>query len=201
MRGKTKRARPKARGLVAVPDADEILGATLDAQKPRPRKKAGARAATQVPEVPAPPLPVAGETGGHSESLAPLDPCETPAERQAEGGEKTAPDGIECPACGCQEIPVETEKPFPGGKRRVRVCRHCGREIRTLERDKEDLDEEERRARSGGRKKWGGGAMGLVCNRCHGTDFDVRDTDRLPGKIRRYRICKTCGHEKTTYEQ
>jgi rubredoxin len=45
------------------------------------------------------------------------------------------------------------------------------------------------------------GKLGIVCPRCGGRHWRVRDTDPLNGKIRRYRICRGCGHHKTTFER
>jgi len=41
--------------------------------------------------------------------------------------------GLECPDCGCRDLPIKTGTYADGGARRVRVCRYCGYEIETLE--------------------------------------------------------------------
>jgi rubredoxin len=45
------------------------------------------------------------------------------------------------------------------------------------------------------------GTAGIVCPKCGCRHWRVRDTDPLNGKIRRYRICRGCGHHKTTFER
>jgi len=52
-----------------------------------------------------------------------------------------AQDGIRCPRCGCADLrgydgrPWRTVKtlPIPGAIRRYRICRNCGRRVRTRE--------------------------------------------------------------------
>lgn len=42
--------------------------------------------------------------------------------------------GICCPNCGCCDLEVIDSRPAPGGlRRRRRVCRYCGKVIRTVE--------------------------------------------------------------------
>ena len=43
--------------------------------------------------------------------------------------------GIICPKCGCRDWRVMDSVALPNGNiRRYRVCRHCGKRIRTIER-------------------------------------------------------------------
>lgn len=43
--------------------------------------------------------------------------------------------GIECPRCGCKDVPVQRTVRQPMGKTlRYRKCRHCGRSFATIER-------------------------------------------------------------------
>ena len=42
---------------------------------------------------------------------------------------------------------------------------------------------------------------GIACPKCGCRHWRVRDTDRLDGAIRRYRVCRHCGHHKTTFER
>lgn len=44
------------------------------------------------------------------------------------------PDGIECPACGCADLRVYYTRKTPKRIVRVRICNHCERRIRTVER-------------------------------------------------------------------
>jgi len=42
--------------------------------------------------------------------------------------------GICCPACGCCDLEVIDSRPAAGGlRRRRRICRYCGKTIRTVE--------------------------------------------------------------------
>jgi transcriptional regulator NrdR family protein len=42
---------------------------------------------------------------------------------------------------------------------------------------------------------------GIRCARCHCPDLRVDKTVRLPiGRVRRYRVCRHCGHRQTTLE-
>jgi hypothetical protein len=41
--------------------------------------------------------------------------------------------GISCPKCGCRDLRASYRKPFNGGYRRVRICRHCGHRVLTFE--------------------------------------------------------------------
>jgi hypothetical protein len=50
------------------------------------------------------------------------------------GDASDAPAGIACPKCGCRHLRVVTTDPLDGEIRRYRMCRHCGRRIRTFER-------------------------------------------------------------------
>ncbi|HUX16268.1 MAG TPA: hypothetical protein VMW52_07325 [Phycisphaerae bacterium] len=43
-------------------------------------------------------------------------------------------------------------------------------------------------------------AGGLECPKCGCRHLYVRDTDRLAGRVRRYRVCRHCGHVVTTEE-
>jgi hypothetical protein len=47
--------------------------------------------------------------------------------------------------------------------------------------------------------------LGLKCPRCHCVAISdgkcVRDTDRIPDAIRRYRVCRNCGRVWTTIER
>jgi transcriptional regulator NrdR family protein len=45
-----------------------------------------------------------------------------------------SPAGIVCPGCGCADFRRCYTRQIPGGTRRVRECRHCGRRIVTVER-------------------------------------------------------------------
>jgi len=57
------------------------------------------------------------------------------------GPEKSGRKGIACPKCGCRDFrddqgrPWQTIKtvPIPGAVRRYKICRHCGRRVRTKE--------------------------------------------------------------------
>jgi DNA-directed RNA polymerase subunit RPC12/RpoP len=42
--------------------------------------------------------------------------------------------GLDCPACGSYLNRVETTRPIIGWIRRYRVCIHCGKRFRTIER-------------------------------------------------------------------
>jgi len=42
---------------------------------------------------------------------------------------------------------------------------------------------------------------GIACPKCGCRDLRVQDTDPLDGMIRRYRVCRHCGHHKTTFER
>ena len=42
--------------------------------------------------------------------------------------------GLACPACGCCDWRVRNTERLAGQIRRYRVCRHCGRVRRTVER-------------------------------------------------------------------
>lgn len=53
--------------------------------------------------------------------------------QMAAGASATA-DGVRCPACGCGHSRVAYTYDVDGGRRRKRLCRHCGREFVTLER-------------------------------------------------------------------
>ncbi len=41
--------------------------------------------------------------------------------------------GLSCPDCGCRHLVVETTRRFFKGVTRYRVCRNCGRRVRTTE--------------------------------------------------------------------
>ncbi|NIP26657.1 MAG: hypothetical protein GWN94_19800 [Phycisphaerae bacterium] len=49
--------------------------------------------------------------------------------------------GLKCPKCGCADFRTEdgrpwktvTTVPIPGAVRRYKICRHCGKRIRTKE--------------------------------------------------------------------
>lgn len=49
-----------------------------------------------------------------------------------------------------------------------------------------------------------GTGLGIRCPKCHCPQFsdgrNVRNTIRIEGAIRRYRVCRTCGHIWTTHE-
>ena len=51
----------------------------------------------------------------------------------------------------------------------------------------------------------GARAKGLKCPRCHCPQFrdgtNVRNTLRVEGAVRRYRVCRNCGTHWTTLEQ
>ncbi|MBL4698182.1 MAG: hypothetical protein JKX70_05045 [Phycisphaerales bacterium] len=42
--------------------------------------------------------------------------------------------GLACPTCGCEHLPVLYTRHRLGSVRRVRQCRSCGRRIKTTER-------------------------------------------------------------------
>ena len=44
------------------------------------------------------------------------------------------PCGIVCSKCGCQHFFVVYTRPIPGGIRRSRQCRNCGKRVITTER-------------------------------------------------------------------
>lgn len=51
-------------------------------------------------------------------------------------GPKPVVKGIQCSRCGCAHFPVQyTRKRGFGRIVRVRVCRHCGRRITTVEKE------------------------------------------------------------------
>lgn len=49
--------------------------------------------------------------------------------------------GLKCPICGCNDFRTEDGRPFdtvktvniPGAIRRYKICRHCGKRVRTKE--------------------------------------------------------------------
>ena len=41
--------------------------------------------------------------------------------------------GIACPDCGCRHLIVDATRKFFGGVTRYRICRNCGRRVRTRE--------------------------------------------------------------------
>lgn len=42
--------------------------------------------------------------------------------------------GLRCPACGCGHFETEKTVDIPGRRRRrYKICRHCGRRVRTVE--------------------------------------------------------------------
>ena len=49
--------------------------------------------------------------------------------------------GLKCPRCGCSDFRAEDGRPFdcvktvniPGAIRRYKICRHCGKRVRTKE--------------------------------------------------------------------
>jgi len=43
--------------------------------------------------------------------------------------------------------------------------------------------------------------VGIACPNCGCRHWRVSDTDPLSGKIRRYRVCRHCGHRKITFER
>ncbi len=46
------------------------------------------------------------------------------------------------------------------------------------------------------------GEGGIVCPKCGCRHFwRVRDTDKIPGGVRRYRECRACGHRIMTTEK
>ena len=47
----------------------------------------------------------------------------------------------------------------------------------------------------------GKGIGGIVCPKCGCADWRVRNTQQTVGAIRRYRVCRNCGHIKTTSEK
>jgi hypothetical protein len=48
--------------------------------------------------------------------------------------------GIECAKCGCKHHEILETREIPGGKRRRRVCRHCGYRWNTYEYPAPPLD-------------------------------------------------------------
>lgn len=43
---------------------------------------------------------------------------------------------------------------------------------------------------------------GIACPKCGSLHlWKIRDTDKLPGAVRRYRKCRNCGHVKKTTER
>lgn len=42
--------------------------------------------------------------------------------------------GLACPDCGCKDFRAANTVRIAGGIRRYKVCRHCGRRIRTREK-------------------------------------------------------------------
>jgi hypothetical protein len=48
--------------------------------------------------------------------------------------EQLPPPGLVCRKCGCREFFVVYTRKAPGGIRRSRQCRHCGRRVITTER-------------------------------------------------------------------
>jgi hypothetical protein len=55
---------------------------------------------------------------------------DTSHDRRGEGGDR----GLECPKCGCRHLPVLYTRRRLERILRVRVCRCCGRRLRTIER-------------------------------------------------------------------
>lgn len=43
------------------------------------------------------------------------------------------PDGLKCPDCGCRDLITPNVIRIPGAIRRYRVCRNCGKHVRTRE--------------------------------------------------------------------
>ncbi|HOK96389.1 MAG TPA: hypothetical protein PK052_06780 [Anaerohalosphaeraceae bacterium] len=43
--------------------------------------------------------------------------------------------GLRCPSCGCTHFYTIDSRPIVGNRiRRRRICRNCGRQVRTIER-------------------------------------------------------------------
>lgn len=43
--------------------------------------------------------------------------------------------GIECPRCGCRHLPALFSRRKGRLMIRLRVCRHCGKRVRTVEKE------------------------------------------------------------------
>jgi hypothetical protein len=52
---------------------------------------------------------------------------------ETRASEAAAAGGIRCPHCGCGHSAVARTWDIGGGRRRKRVCRHCGRDFPTTE--------------------------------------------------------------------
>ena len=62
-------------------------------------------------------------------TLSTREPVATAATATLPAGQR----GLECRACGCRHFEVLYTRPRPGGIRRVRQCRHCGKRLMTRE--------------------------------------------------------------------
>lgn len=47
-------------------------------------------------------------------------------------------DGIACPACGCRHLPVNHTRRMKNRIIRYRQCRHCGKNLTTVEKIREE---------------------------------------------------------------
>lgn len=51
----------------------------------------------------------------------------------AEAREERSDKGLQCPRCHCRHFEVWRTVPRPGGIRRERICRNCGKKVMTFE--------------------------------------------------------------------
>jgi len=73
-----------------------------------------------------------GEDEGGDEEPKPPRRRRTLAEAAAESADPSA--GVRCPKCQCGHSSVADTWDITGGRRRKRICRHCGHEFPTTER-------------------------------------------------------------------
>jgi len=56
-------------------------------------------------------------------------------------------DGLKCPVCGCSDLRTPNVINIPGAIRRYKICRYCGKRVRTKEvievRKNEDTEKTE----------------------------------------------------------
>ena len=98
---------------------------------------------------------------------------------------KDAAPVLECHKCGCRHLEFVDARKYGQLLIRDLECRNCGARVT----DRVELAQGEE------------GTLGIPCGFCGGTLWKVRDTDIVPGAIRRYRICLTCGRTRTTHEK
>lgn len=60
-------------------------------------------------------------------------PRKTLAQMAAEAQKESTGGKIVCPDCGCQDFRTTNTKVVEGFRKRLRICRHCGRPVDTIE--------------------------------------------------------------------